>query len=114
LALADRRTRGIFLEWRDKIAGDSARRQGTIGANPCQKGGLRYSGSRADKIWTADNQGAFRNRAPHHLHLPLLLGHLPKSRDSLRCRGPLMTVPASACANRKPASAFRSLLAQGV
>jgi hypothetical protein len=56
-ALTDRRTRGIFMEWRDKLAADSGRRQadyawtvlarilswalnrGLISANPCEKGG---------------------------------------------------------------------------
>ena len=55
-ALTDRRTRGIFMEWRDKLAADSGRRQadyawtvlarilswalnrGLVTANPCEKG----------------------------------------------------------------------------
>jgi len=57
-ALTDRRTRGIFMEWRDKLARDSGRRQadyawtalarilswalnrGLVTANPCEKGGV--------------------------------------------------------------------------
>lgn len=90
-ALTDRRTRGIFLDWRDEVAAQSGRRQadyawtvlarilswalnrGKIGANPCEKGGRVYSGSRADKVWTADDEAAFLRSAPPHLHLPLLL-----------------------------------------
>lgn len=89
-ALTDRRTRGEFLAWRDKLA-ESSRRQadyawvvlarvlswafnrGLIAANPCEKGGRIYRGSRADKVWTADDEAAFLKSAPAHLHLPLLL-----------------------------------------
>lgn len=90
-ALADRRTRGVFLAWRDKLAVDSGRRQadyawtvlarifswslnrGLVATNPCEKGGRVYRGSRADKIWTVDDEAAFQKNAPAHLHLPLLL-----------------------------------------
>ena len=90
-ALTDRRTRGIFKEWRDRIATESGRRQadyawtvlarvlswaldrGLIAANPCERGGRLYRGSRAEKIWTADAEAAFLNLAPAHLHLPLIL-----------------------------------------
>ena len=90
-ALTDRRTRGVFLAWRDKMAVDSGHRQadyawtvlarilswalnrGLVSTNPCEKGGRLYRGSRADKIWTADDEAAFLKNAPVHLHLPLLL-----------------------------------------
>jgi integrase len=90
-ALTDRRTRGIFLKWPDEVATNSGRRQadyawtvlarilswalnrGLVAANPCQRGGRLYRGSRADKIWTADDEAAFLKKAPAHLHLPLLL-----------------------------------------
>ena len=90
-ALTDRRTRGVLLAWRDKLAVDSGRRQadyawtvlarilswslnrGLVAANPCEKGGRVYRGSRVDKIWTADDEAAFLKNAPAHLHLPLLL-----------------------------------------
>ena len=90
-ALTDRRTRGVFLAWRDKLAVDSGRRQadyawtvlarilswslnrGLVATNPCEKGGRVYRGSRVDKIWTADDEAAFLKNAPAHLHLPLLL-----------------------------------------
>src|SRR6266540_4937202 len=90
-ALTDRRTRGIFKAWRDSIATDSGRRQadyawtvlarvlswgldrGLVAANPCERGGRLYRGSRAERTWTAADETAFLQRAPAHLHLPLLL-----------------------------------------
>lgn len=90
-ALTDRRSRGEFMAWRDKIAVESGLRQadyawtvlarllswawnrGLVAANPCEKGGRLYRGSRADKIWTADDEATFLGSAPAHLHLPLLL-----------------------------------------
>jgi integrase len=47
--------------------------RGLIAANPCERGGRLYRGSRADKIWTAEDEAAFLDRAPAHLHLPLML-----------------------------------------
>jgi len=89
-ALSDKRARGIFKEWRDKLALKSRRQadyawvvlarvlsvaldRGWIDANPCERGGRLYHGTRADKIWTADDEAGFLKSAPAHLHLPLLL-----------------------------------------
>jgi len=90
-ALSDRRTRGEFMAWRDMLAVKSGPRQadyawtvlarvfswacnrGLIEANPCVKGGRIYSGSRAEKVWTSDDEKAFLRSAPSHLHLALLL-----------------------------------------
>ncbi|WP_265519087.1 tyrosine-type recombinase/integrase [Nitratireductor luteus] len=89
-ALSDRRTRGLFMEWRDERAERSRRQadygwqvlarilswahdRGLVIANPCEKGGRLYRGSRADKVWTQDDEAAFLASAPRHLHLPLLL-----------------------------------------
>lgn len=89
-ALLDRRTRAVFLEWRDKIATRSrrqadyafqvlarvlswARGRGLIAVNPCERSGRLYGGTRADKIWTADDEAAFLRVAPAHLHLALIL-----------------------------------------
>jgi hypothetical protein len=90
-ALTDRRTRGVFIAWRDRIAASSGRRQadyawtvlarvlswaddrGLVAANPCKGGGRLYRGSRADKVWTADDEINFLTKAPEHLRLPLLL-----------------------------------------
>ena len=89
-ALSDKRTRGIFMAWRDKLALKSRRQadyawtvlarvlswskdRGYISINPCERGGRIYRGSRADKIWTDDDEAQFLKSAPAHLHLPLLV-----------------------------------------
>jgi integrase len=90
-ALTERAARGVFMEWRDKLAQRSRRQadyawvilgavlswaldRGLVVANPCQRGGRLYRGSRRDKIWTLDDEFAFLYRAPRHLHLALQLG----------------------------------------
>ena len=108
-ALTDRRTRGNFMDWRDKIAASSGRRQadyawsvlarvlswalnrGLVAANPCTHGGRLYSGSRAEKIWSDADEALFLDRAPSHLHLPLLLGLWIGQRQ-----GDLLRLPWSA------------------
>jgi len=108
-ALTDRRTRGIFKAWRDSIATDSGRRQadyawtvlarvlswgldrGLVAANPCERGGRLYRGSRAERTWTAADETAFLQRAPAHLHLPLLLALWTGQRQ-----GDLLRLPWSA------------------
>src|SRR5262249_33547803 len=90
-ALTDRRTRGVFKEWRDTVAAESGRRQadyastvlagvlswgldrGRVTANPCGRGGRLYRGSRLDKVWTPDDETRFLQSAPSHLHLALVL-----------------------------------------
>jgi integrase len=52
---------------------------------------LNISGSRAEKIWTADDEAAFLQRAPAHLHLPLMLGLWTGQRQ-----GDLLRLPWSA------------------
>jgi integrase len=89
-ALDDKRTRGILLEWRDRIA-ETSRRQADyawsvlslvlawgldrtlVPANPCERGGRLYRASRVDKIWTAADESLFLARAPSRMHLPLHL-----------------------------------------
>jgi hypothetical protein len=80
-ALKDRRTRGVFLEWRDKLALKSRRQadyawtvlarvlswskdRGYIDNNPCERGGRIYRGSRAEEIWAADDEAAFLKSSP--------------------------------------------------
>jgi integrase len=106
--LTDRRTRGIFMAWRDKLAAKSRRQadyawqvlarilswahnRGLVLANPCARGGRLYRGSRVDKIWTADDEAAFLRSAPAHLHLPLLLALWTGQRQ-----GDLLRLPWSA------------------
>src|SRR5262249_19802155 len=89
-ALADPRTRGILLDWRDELALASKRKadyawtvlakilsvakdRGRIIANPCERGGRVYHGTRVDLIWTEDDEAAFLRTAPTHLHLPLVM-----------------------------------------
>ena len=50
-----------------------SKERGRISVNPCERGGRIYRGSRAEKIWTADDEAAFLKFSPTHLHLPLLL-----------------------------------------
>src|SRR5262252_9426200 len=108
-ALTDRRTRGVFMAWRDHIAVESGRRQadyawavlarvlswgvdrGLIAANPCERGGRLYRASRSDKIWTEADEAAFLAKAPTHLHLPLLLALWTGQRQ-----GDLLRLPWSA------------------
>jgi integrase len=106
--LTDRRTRGIFMEWRDKLALKSRRQadyawtvlarvlswsknRGKITVNPCERGGRIYSGSRAENIWSAEQEAAFLEHAPVHLHLPLLLALWTGQRQ-----GDLLRLPWSA------------------
>jgi integrase len=106
--LTDRRCRGAFMEWRDELAMTSRRQadyawvvlarvlswaldRGDIMANPCEKGGRLYDGSRADKIWTNEDIEAFLARAPKHLRLPLLLALWTGQRQ-----GDLLHLPWSA------------------
>ncbi len=89
-ALAARETRGVFMDWRDRLALKSVRQadyawtvlarvlswaknRGKITVNPCEKGGRLYDGTRVDSIWTIEDEAAFLKHAPAHLHLPLLL-----------------------------------------
>lgn len=89
-ALTDRRTRGEFMAWRDRLALRSRRQadyawsvlarvlswaldRGLILANPCEKGGRLYRATRTDKVWTDADEAAFLASAPPHLHLPLIL-----------------------------------------
>jgi integrase len=107
-ALTDRRTRGIFMAWRDKLAAKSRRQadytwsvfarvlswaldRGLVLANPCARGGRLYRGSRVDKIWTADDEAAFLKSAPTRFHLPLLLALWTGQRQ-----GDLLRLPWSA------------------
>ena len=107
-ALTDRRTRGVFMAWRDKLALSSRRQadyawtvlaailswgidRGLVATNPCAKGGRLYRGSRADKVWTDDDEAAFLRGAPAHLHLPLLLALWTGQRQ-----GDLLRLPWSA------------------
>jgi integrase len=107
--VTDRRSRGVFLAWRDRLAVNAGRRQadyawtvlarvfswgfdrGLVLDNPCRAGGRLYRGSRAEIIWTVDDEAAFLERAPKHLHLPLMLALWTGQRQ-----GDLLRLPWSA------------------
>jgi hypothetical protein len=89
-ALSARETRGVFLDWRDKLALKSRRQadyawqvlalilswakdRGRIAINPCERGGRLYSDTRAEMIWSPEDEATFLRHASKHLHLPLLL-----------------------------------------
>jgi integrase len=88
--LSDKRARGLFMEWRDRLAQKSVRqadyawtvlarilsvalKRGKIDVNPCVGGDRLYRSARIDKIWSEENEYAFLKSAPAHLHLPLLM-----------------------------------------
>ena len=108
-ALTDRRTRGVFMSWRDRYSVNSGRRQadyawtvlarilswgldrGLVLANPCERGGRLYRGTRREIVWSAADEALFLERAPARLHLPLLLALWTGQRQ-----GDLLRLPWSA------------------
>jgi len=89
-ALTDKRARGVFKNWRDRLALNSLRQadyawvvlarifsvaldRGWIDSNPCEKGGRLYQGARVDSIWAPEQVETFL-QAPPHLLAPLMLG----------------------------------------
>ncbi|MFK4004435.1 tyrosine-type recombinase/integrase [Qipengyuania sp. NPDC077563] len=89
-ALGDSRTRGEFLEWRDNIGLTNPRQadyrfsvlarvlswavdRGYAPANPCKNPGRLYQSNRVDSVWTPQDEAAFYERAPEHLHLALMM-----------------------------------------
>ena len=107
-ALADPRTRGVFLEWRDELALKSERQadytwtvlarvlswakdRGKITVNPCERGGRVYHGTRVDFVWSVEDEALFFEHASVHLHLPLLLALWTGQRQ-----GDLLRLPWSA------------------
>jgi integrase len=88
--LADRRARGEFLAWRDRLAIASRRNadyrfailarimswgfnRGLAPCNPCERPGKLYRASRQDKVWQAEDEAAFYEKAARHMHLALTL-----------------------------------------
>jgi integrase len=89
-ALSDRRTRGEFLAWRDRLASSSRRGadyrfsvfartlswaadRGLTTTNPLERPGRLYRSKRVDSVWTDADEANFISKAPSHLHLALLL-----------------------------------------
>ncbi|MDT8858017.1 site-specific integrase [Paracoccaceae bacterium Fryx2] len=90
VALADARTRSVFLDHRDAIAQKSLRLadyrfavfarvlswaadRGLTTKNPLERPGRVYRSGRRELIWTADDEAVFMAAAPAHLHLALTL-----------------------------------------
>ena len=108
-ALSDRRTRGLFLEWRDGLAKRSARQadlawsvlarvlswalnRGMVDTNPCKGAGRLYDGgSRRDRIWSDADEAAFLAVAGGGLRLACLLAVYTGQRQ-----GDLLRLPWSA------------------
>ncbi len=128
-AMGDNRTRGIFKAWRERLAISSRRQadyawvvlarvlsfgmdRGLVAANPCARGGRLYRGSRADKIWTTADEGAFLQRAPSHLICRCCLRCGPDSDKAIcyACRGRLMTANRFVCGNPRADAKLSFLL----
>jgi hypothetical protein len=107
-ALNEPEMRGDFKEWRDRLAKASPRQadyswtvlarvlsvakdRGKIAVNPCERGGRLYNSSRADKVWTEDDEASFLKLASAHMHLPFLLATWTAQRQ-----GDLLRLPWSA------------------
>jgi integrase len=107
-ALTARETRGVFMDWRDRLALRSPRQadyawmvlalilawakdRGKITVNPCERGGRVYDGTRVDFVWSIEDEATFLKHASAHLHLPLLLALWTGQRQ-----GDLLRLPWSA------------------
>jgi integrase len=107
-ALSDPAARGVFKDWRDKLAEQSLRQADAawialarvlswaldrrkVPMNPCEKGGRLYNGTRADKVWTPEQEAAFLATASAPLRLAFLLALWTGQRQ-----GDLLVLPWSA------------------
>lgn len=88
--LADKRARGEFLAWRDRLAVSSRRNadyrfsvfaralswsvnRGMTPLNPLERTGRVYRARRSENVWSDADEQSFLSKAPPHLHLALLL-----------------------------------------
>ena len=106
-ALADRRVRGEFKNWRDKFANTPrkadyawtvlarimsfAKDRGIIATNPCERGGRLYVADRNDKIWSEQDIAAVLSVASDEIQLALILALWSGQRQ-----GDLLRLPWSA------------------
>lgn len=89
-ALADRRVRGDFKDWRDRLAKESRRQAdyaftvlalvlawaydgAKVPANPCERIGRLYNGTRVENVWSQEDETKFLKAAPAHLALAFTL-----------------------------------------
>ena len=77
--------------------------RGLTAANPCEKGGRLYRGSRADKIWTADDEARFLERRRHTCTCRCCSPCGPVSAKAIccGCRGQPTTAPTFGCGRSK-------------
>lgn len=107
-ALEDRRTRGEFMAWRDRLAIRSRRQadyafavlarilswafgRGLVPLNPCEKPGRLYRSGRRESVWEEADEAAFLKHAPAHLKLAFMLALWTGQRQ-----GDLIKLPWSA------------------
>lgn len=107
-ALTDRRTRGDFMAWRDRLGLKSRRGadyawtvlarilswgldRGSVPVNPCVSGGRLYRANRRAKVWTTADESAFLAAAPTHMRLPLVIALWTGQRQ-----GDLLSLPWAA------------------
>lgn len=89
-ALIDRRTRGEFLAWRDRLAISSRRQadytysvlaltlawgfdRGLVACNPCERPGKTYRSKRVESVWSSEDEATFLKHAPERIHLAYML-----------------------------------------
>ncbi len=88
-AFSDRRTRGIFKAWRDKQAHtprkadrmwsvlkriiNVAKDDGLVTVNPCDGGGKLHKGTRVSFVWSQDDIGLVKARAPKGIVAAMVL-----------------------------------------
>jgi integrase len=107
-ALTDRRARGEFLAWRDRLALKSKRQadysfsvfarvlswsrdRGLIPLNPLEKIGRVYRATRAEKVWSESDEEVFVAAASEPLRLAFMLAVWTGQRQ-----GDLLRIPWSA------------------
>lgn len=107
-ALADRRVRGEFLRWRDRLAERSRRQadytisvlalilawaydRGDAPANPLERPSKTYRADRSERIWSEDDEAAFLAVAPEHIARAFTLAIWTGQRQ-----GDLLKMPWSA------------------
>lgn len=107
-AMGDRRTRGEFLAWRDRLAITSRRQadyalsvlalilawgfnRGLIVTNPVERPGKTYRATRVESVWSRDDEERFLKAAPDHISLAFMLALWTGQRQ-----GDLLRLPWSA------------------
>jgi integrase len=107
--LSDVRTRVKLLEWRDRIAQQSAKKadylwkvlslilawgknRGLVSVSPCERAGTVYHGSRVDKIWSDEEETTFLKTAhEYRMHDPFMMAIWTGQRE-----GDLIRLPWTA------------------